>query len=132
MPSNLTSSQDAEQYVPLYWTHSGTYDALCESLCEQLVPPEGDAPTDVGQMLRWMSKIYYDIYNNGGCNLDMPFFKEGRQFLYSYRSRLKPVAAELGIGDFYAKLKAFVCGKGRGQDNDAVVDVIVVYASRNK
>jgi hypothetical protein len=33
------------------------------------VPDVGEADTVAGEFLRVFSNVYYDVYNNGGCNL---------------------------------------------------------------
>lgn len=52
-----------------YWEHKGRHQKLYDRLYAKLVPDSGESGCDSGEMLRTMSNIYYDIYNNGGCNL---------------------------------------------------------------
>ena len=56
-------------YQPTYWNHKGNQESLYRILYDQLVPHEGKANTTAGEILRMVSNIYYDHYNNGGCNL---------------------------------------------------------------
>lgn len=51
-----------------YWSGTGKHQALYDSIFETLVPDMGKAPTKEGEMLRAVSKLYYDYYNNGMCN----------------------------------------------------------------
>lgn len=53
-----------------YWNKQGKYQKLYDQLYKELVPTEGKADTEHGETLRVLSNVYYDIYNNGGANLD--------------------------------------------------------------
>lgn len=53
-----------------YWDNAGKYQDTYNRLSGELVPAEGHASTVAGEMLRAMSNVYYDYYNNGACNLD--------------------------------------------------------------
>lgn len=59
------------KYEPTYWNEKGKHQKLYRSLFKKLVPQEGEANTISGEILRIVSKIYYDIYNNGACNFDV-------------------------------------------------------------
>jgi len=51
-----------------YWSENGKYQKESDIL-QKLVPAEGSSPfTDV-ELFRIASNVYYDIFNNGGCNL---------------------------------------------------------------
>lgn len=52
-----------------YWSKSGRHQRLYDRLYAKLVPDSGEAGSDAGELLRTVSNVYYDIYNNGGCNL---------------------------------------------------------------
>lgn len=52
-----------------YWNGQGELQAEYDVLFKLLVPRTGEAQTDEGAALRAISKIYYDLYNNGGGNL---------------------------------------------------------------
>ena len=51
-----------------YWNHCGAYEKEYNELFEKLVPSSGDASTVHGELLRCISKVYYDFFNNGNCN----------------------------------------------------------------
>lgn len=51
-----------------YWASNGTYTKEYEALYEQHVPMMGKCETLAGEVLRAVSKIYYDAFNNGFCN----------------------------------------------------------------
>ena len=52
-----------------YWSNIGKYQDLYDKYWEQLVPDMGEADTPEGEALRAITKIYRDIFNNGGCNI---------------------------------------------------------------
>lgn len=51
-----------------YWEGKGKYQKLYDKLYESLVPPNGECDTDNGEIIRIVSRLYYDIFNNGGWN----------------------------------------------------------------
>ena len=51
-----------------YWANCGEERATYDRLYAALVPSEGDCETIEGELLRAISKIYYDRYNNGFGN----------------------------------------------------------------
>lgn len=54
-----------------YWNNNGKYQNEYEWLDAHLVPVSGMAETTNGEALRCVANIYYDAYNNGGCNFDI-------------------------------------------------------------
>ena len=65
-----------------YWNRNGKYQAEYDELEKlNLVPNEGRATTYHGELLRCLNNIYYDAYNNGWVNLDLPHFKTTISFL---------------------------------------------------
>jgi hypothetical protein len=51
-----------------YWNNTGTYQKEYEILYSELVPSMDNADTLEGELLRAISSIYYDAYNNGFYN----------------------------------------------------------------
>ena len=51
-----------------YWGQNGVYQTYYDSLYDQLVPAKGYAPTIHGEMIRSVSRLFYDFCNNGNCN----------------------------------------------------------------
>lgn len=60
-----------------YWNNSGALQNSYNRLWKSLVPPEGQADTLHGELLRDVSKLYHDLYNNGLENIDvlMPMWR---------------------------------------------------------
>lgn len=54
-----------------YWEHNGKHQAIYETLYHHLVPAKGPASTRWGELLRAISKVYNDCYNNGAGNMDV-------------------------------------------------------------
>jgi hypothetical protein len=55
----------------LYWSHHGPNQVLYDRLYEMYVPAKGKADLWEGEVLRCMSNLYYDLFNNGGGNFDV-------------------------------------------------------------
>ena len=52
-----------------YWDNNGKYQEQYEKAWEQLIPAQGEAKDGWPEALRAISRIGYDYYNNGFCNL---------------------------------------------------------------
>ena len=63
-------------YHPKYWSRKGRYQKRYDAMHSRLVPEIGEAQTDAGEILRLVSRIYYDVFNNGGGNLPGSGFRE--------------------------------------------------------
>lgn len=53
-----------------YWYQQGRHQKVYERLREKLVPDEGEADTEAGEIIRVIGNVVYDVGNNGGCNLN--------------------------------------------------------------
>lgn len=51
-----------------YWNERGVYQAEYDRLYKELVPQQGEADTHHGELLRSISRLYWDFFNNGGGN----------------------------------------------------------------
>jgi hypothetical protein len=117
-------------YEAQYWQRKGRFWKLYEQLFVELVPKSGTPKTYHGKLLLYVSNIYYDIYNNGGCNLDLPLFQRRAGTLLEADRELQPLANRLSINKFPEKLAAFAAGKGNAKVHDQIVDVVVKYVER--
>lgn len=52
-----------------YWERNGAYQKEYDDLFNRLVPATGNAETIAGEMIRGVSRLYYDYFNNGNCNV---------------------------------------------------------------
>jgi len=64
-----------------YWNNAGKYEELYHSYAKKLIPSEGKSETEEGEMLRCAANVYYDVYNNGGCNLDCTLSEQLSYFI---------------------------------------------------
>lgn len=75
-----------------YWSSNGKYQAWYDELWKQ-VPAQGKADKLHIDLVRCVSKLYYDHYNNGGCNWDIYRNSEFTNLGY-WQDVLYPVALE--------------------------------------
>ena len=52
-----------------YWDNNGKYQEQYNRAWKQLIPASGEAKDGLPEALRAISRIGYDYYNNGFCNL---------------------------------------------------------------
>jgi len=64
-----------------YWNGKGKYQKQYEIL-EKLIPKEKRSKYENIELLRCISNVYYDYYNNGFCNYDI--LQEELGFLAKY------------------------------------------------
>lgn len=63
--------REAERKVEMrYWYGQGRHQKIYERLQAKLVPDEGSADTEAGEIIRVVGNVVYDVGNNGGCNFD--------------------------------------------------------------
>jgi hypothetical protein len=65
-----------------YWDNEGPRQALYDSLYKIYVPTEGEAPTKEGEVIRCVSRLYYDLFTNGGGNFDLEYYHDMYRTLY--------------------------------------------------
>lgn len=70
-----------------YWQNKGKFQTQLEQLREKLVPNEGKCKTMHGELLRAISSLYYDVYNNGYCNQEVLLYK--KEVFLQYENELK-------------------------------------------
>jgi RecJ-like exonuclease len=51
-----------------YWDETGYYQSIYDRLQSNLVPRQGEAETLHGELIRSISRLYYDFCNNGNIN----------------------------------------------------------------
>jgi hypothetical protein len=81
-----------------YWNNCGAEQATYDRLYAELVSNEGDSATVEGELLRAISKVYYDNYNNGlGNDMRGPvafmmehFSSPGFSIIYGQLSDMAP------------------------------------------
>lgn len=61
-------ADDAQSKAGNYWNSSSPFSEVWSGLWFYLVPRKGEADDEVGEVMRLVSRLYYDLYNNGGAN----------------------------------------------------------------
>jgi hypothetical protein len=61
-----------------YWNKEGAYQTQYDVLYAKLVPDMGAADSVNGELIRGISRLSYDYFNNGNCNVrrEIPIHKE--------------------------------------------------------
>lgn len=78
------------KFEPGFWGQTHPLSAKHEALFAKLVPSSGEAGTAHGEVLRAITRIYYDVYNNGLGN--GPFTEEAatlRRFQVELTARME-------------------------------------------
>lgn len=70
-----------------YWCGNGKYQEMNDALAKH-IPGYGESEDKWIELLRCATNIYYDCYNNGGCNLGVRV-SELRQIV-QYRPQIVP------------------------------------------
>jgi len=79
-----------------YWDSCGIYQKELDELYAKLVPDSGEADTVHGEMIRSVSRLFYDFCNNGNCNV------VSRESVYE--TETKSCDECNGSGDVYADI----------------------------
>ena len=125
-------------YKGSYWDNDGKYQEQYSKAWEKLIPFHGEAEDGWPEALRAISRIGYDYYNNGFCNLwqgwddideygdEVTYYKMGSYYedLVDYlRGHIPP--------DLYRELTDWLPtqqgGCTWGRNGDGIIDVIIDY-----
>tara|TARA_R110002096_G_scaffold94819_1_gene213123 strand:+ start:549 stop:1031 length:483 start_codon:yes stop_codon:yes gene_type:complete len=88
-----------ERKSPLWQTHQDLWD--------ELVPDSGMAQTTAGEAVRCIARLYYDAYNNGGCNSYHEGENEFLAFLVQWSHNHLVIRGPCIVGDVSLITKAF-------------------------
>lgn len=85
-----------------FWNNNSPLQDEYDRLHAKLVPHHGEADTVHGELLRCLSNVYYDVYNNGGCNLhirrsEITYVNKFRKELVKYG--LTPSQCKMAVDD---------------------------------
>jgi len=116
-----------------YWDREGKYQEQYDAAWKQLIPASGEAKDGLPEALRAISRIGYDYYNNGFCNL-WHSWDDGDG---EYDTKMDPYYEDLVEylednlpRDLYKELKAFLLdakGYGNWSNQAGVIDRIIDY-----
>lgn len=110
-----------------YWNNEGKYQAQYNKAWEQLIPAQGEAENGWPEALRAISRIGYDYYNNGFCNL-WQTWDEGDIEMDSYYEDLVYYLRRHMPSDMYKQLNEFLHdakGYGSWSDRAGIIDRII-------
>lgn len=122
------------KYENTYWNGKGKYEEEYHTMFENLVPLQGKADTEAGEVLRRISTLYYDLYNNGDVQSNS---RNAMNFLIRRAGKL----SEFTIGmddeqlvDFLKSLPSNSRNFGKCQEYvdtlELIVDAIILYAQQ--
>lgn len=75
-----------------YWNENGKYQTFVDEALEKM-PSIGYTSNPYMNLFIAMSHIYYDIYNNGGCNIEDHYMRDFRQYV-------QPMLPDLSVSEF--------------------------------
>ena len=121
--------------VGTYWNREGKYQEQYDRAWKQLIPFEGEADDGLPEALRAISRIGYDYFNNGFCNLwqsSEAYDEDGCYYdEYSMDSYYKDMVAYLRYEiprDLHKQLKEFLLdaqGYCNWSDSADIIDRII-------
>lgn len=124
--SNVDTSQT-------YWDNNGKYQEMYNKAWKQLIPTSGEAEDGWPEALRAISRIGYDYYNNGFCNLwrswDDGDWGYGTKMDSYYESMVEYLRIHIPY-EMYMELDTFLHdakGYGNWSDQAGVIDRIIDY-----
>ena len=110
-----------------YWDNEGKYQEQYDAAWKALIPLEGEAGDGWPEALRSISRIGYDYYNNGFCNL-WQTWEDGDSTMDSYYEELVeyikryvPYAMGKELNEFLLDAK----GYGNWSDKSGIIDRII-------
>jgi len=120
-----------------YWDNNGKYQKMYNKAWKQLIPASGEAEDGWPEALRAISRIGYDYYNNGFCNLwqgweDLDDYGE-EVMVYKMDSYYEDMVEYLRIHipyEMYMELDTFLHdakGYGNWSNQAGVIDRIIDY-----
>jgi len=124
-------------YKGSYWDNDGKYQEQYTKAWEQLIPAQGEAKDGWPEALRAISRIGYDYYNNGFCNLWQSHEEYDGDDYYdvyemdSYYEDLVDYLRGHIPPDLYRELTEWLPtqqgGCTWGSNGDGIIDVIIDY-----
>lgn len=73
-----------------YWNHTGKYQNESEEL-EKLMPHWGRTTNSYMNLFIVASQLYYDVYNNSGCNIEDCYVDDIEKYIKPYAKELKGI-----------------------------------------
>jgi hypothetical protein len=87
-----------------YWDERGKYQEEYKKLYDELVPDQGAAETVKGELLRAVSRLYYEAFNNGNGNAVIEHWNEEDEEYGGHAG----YGAEYEVNSFYQEFLDFI------------------------
>lgn len=110
-----------------YWDNEGKYQEQYNAAWKALIPASGEAEDGLPEALRAISRIGYDYYNNGFCNL-WRTWDDGDTVMDSYYEDMVDYLRRHIPGDLHKGLTSFLHdakGYGNWSNQAGVIDHII-------
>jgi len=123
----MADTQVKDQPWGTYWDNEGKYQEQYTKAWEKLIPASGEAEDGLPEALRAISRVGYDYYNNGFCNLWREW-DEGDITMDSYYEDMVEYLRRHIPSDMYKQLNEFLHdakGYGNWSDQAGVIDRII-------
>jgi hypothetical protein len=112
-----------------YWNETGKYQAQYSEAWGKLIPTSGEAEEGLPEALRAISRIGYDYYNNGFCNL-WHTWDDGERTMDSYYRGLVDYLQDYIPATMFVELKNWLPSVhydsiSWGNNGDWIIDRII-------
>lgn len=87
-----------------YWNNEGKHQEAVERLNEQ-APSWGMTDNKFMNLFIVASTVYYDVYNNGGCNLKDSFSERVETYLLPFEGELKSLRLNVKMETLFRNFK---------------------------
>lgn len=113
MIRNMTESMNS------YWFDNGKHQDTADQLY-RLKPDWGMTENKYMNLFLCASNVYYDVYNNGGCNLNDNYPKKIEEYLFPFAEELKSLR-------FDVKMDTLIRNFKNKKKLEAFLDEIFMY-----
>ena len=133
----MADTQVKDQPWGTYWDEEGKYQEQYAKAWEKLIPAQGEAKDGLPEALRAISRVGYDYYNNGFCNLwrtwddiDEDGYEVTEYTMDSYYEELVDYLRDYVPSDLYREFRGWLptISYGSiswGNNGDDVIDRII-------
>lgn len=87
-----------------YWNSLGRYQEESDRIGE-LMPSRGKTDNKYMNLFLVASKLYYDVYNNGGCNIKDCYKDDIDKYIKPFANDIKAINFNVTLNTIYRNLK---------------------------
>ena len=125
----MADTQVKDQPWGTYWDNEGKYQEQYTKAWDKLIPASGEAEDGLPEALRAISRIGYDYYNNGFCNLWRDW-DDGDKTMDSYYEEMVDYLRDHVPSDLYREFRGWLPTISYGDiswggNGDDVIDRII-------